>query len=194
MENTNFPMLYSLIFCIIAFAITIIIFLKKVKKGWLWLLIIAVVIAGGNYLRYRVIHKDFFTFRAEIRRDYPEVKTIKMNHVGGTCYVDVYVKPYISDLEQIEPIFIDIIKNVNQEPMSTYLKKYPSPTEDDNIGRWIHLSISFYKKEFGRNTALFGFRSRDNSMNWFTESNKKNQIWKESKTSKEYRYWDYVQQ
>ena len=86
--------------------------------------------------------------------------------------------------EYIENIFIDMLKKLNQEPMSGYLK---GSTNCKNKS-WVFLCIRFLGTERGRFDSEF-YQHTD----WFTKENQQVQTWKNSITGKIYKYSDYMQ-
>ncbi|MFW6678932.1 hypothetical protein ACOAOT_14870 [Lacrimispora sp. AGF001] len=158
--------------------------IKKVKRGWIWLLTIIMIMVGGIKIHDRVVNSVFYDFKDKMCNIYPEIKKIKLQiGSGGTsCIIEVYIQKEI-DNEKVEDIFIEMMKGFNQEPMSSYL------LGDTNLKNksWVSLYILFYGSEQG---SFYSERYQHNE--WFTNENKKDQTWKNSYTGKTYRYSDYI--
>lgn len=157
--------------------------IKKIKFGWLWLLSIMMVIIGGVKIHDRIVNSVFYDFKAEMCRTYPEINSIEFDIIcgGSICTIDVDLKNEIED-ERLENLFIDMLKKVNQEPMSSYLKG----SSISNM-HWNYLLIDFYGVEQGRFESELYQHS-----DWFTNENQQEQTWKNSNTGKTYRYSDYI--
>lgn len=174
------PLLIIILLCIVLYLI-----IKKVKRGWLGLLIIFIIIIGGVKIHDRIINSVFYNFETELCRSYPEINNIELKIINGGSFCMIYV-----DLEKdtkdeyIENIFIDMLKKLNQEPMSGYLK---GSTNCKNKS-WVFLCIRFLGTERGRFDSEF-YQHTD----WFTKENQQVQTWKNSITGKIYKYSDYMQ-
>ncbi|MDR2023862.1 MAG: hypothetical protein LBQ71_11620 [Hungatella sp.] len=84
------------------------------------------------------------------------------------------------DAEKVESIFVEILKRINHEPMSSYLK---------DRSAWVEFHIDFrgaaVREEFDSGRYSFS--------EWFTKENQQVQTWHNSKTGKEYRYSNYIE-
>ena len=158
-------------------------FIKKIKGGWIWLLTFIMFIIGGIKSYDRIINSVFYDVKAEMCRTYPEISIIEFNIIcgGSICTIDVELKKEIED-ERLENLFIDMLKKVNQEPMSSYLKG-----NSNSNNHWNYLLIDFFGVEHGRFESELYQHS-----DWFTNENQQEQTWKNSDTGKKYRYSDYI--
>ncbi|WP_143322421.1 hypothetical protein [Clostridium sp. HBUAS56010] len=172
-----------LLICLICIALLI--FIIKVKKGWLWLLSIILIVAAGINIHDRAINSVFYDFKTEMCKVYPEINDIKLQIVAGgtTCTIYVDMEKEIEEKE-VENIFIDMLKRFNQEPMSDYLKGNSNPKNK----RWGVLQVLF----FGTKQGSF-YSERYIHSEWFTKENQKEQIWKNRYTKKIYNYSDYME-
>ncbi|MBE5981464.1 MAG: hypothetical protein E7249_20405 [Paenibacillaceae bacterium] len=169
-----------LLLVLISFFIFIIKFIRSVKWGWLYLLIILAIIVGGVKLHNHFKNLVFYDFKTKICESYPEINTIDlyMSYGAHSGSVNVKMKNGTND-EVIEKIFLNILSEINSEPMSSYLK---GSTNYDNKS-WVILDIFFYGDNYHRyNSGPYQHSE------WFTENNKIKQIWKNDATGKEYRY------
>lgn len=173
--------------CLFGIISLLIVFTKKVKWRWLWLLSFVVVTISGFYIHHRVVHADFYEFKAHVVKEYQDINEIKIKYINGgsLCVIYLYMEGE-TEPERMEHIFIDMMKMVNQEPMSNYLK---SSSERENKD-WVFLEICFLGVE--HKGGIFKSELYQHS-DWFTDENQQVQIWKNSDTGKEYRYLDYAE-
>lgn len=179
MEYFNLiPLLIAAMIFLMICAILLALFIK-VKKSRIWFLIIVLVIIAGVKIHDQIINSVFYGFRTEMYREYPEIDSIKLHISQGRLYsMETVLKKEI-DAEKVESIFVEILKRINQEPMSSYLK-------DRSV--WVEFHIDFrgaVREEFDSGRYSFS--------EWFTKKNQQEQTWHNSKTGKEYRYSDYIE-
>ncbi len=186
MESYNLipVIIIILLLVLISFFIIIFKFIRSVKWGWLYLLIILAIIVGGVKLHNHIKNLVFYDFKKVICESYPEIKTIDlhMSYGARSGSINVNIKNGTND-EVIEKIFLNILSDINNEPMSSYLK---GSTNYENKS-WVNLEIFFYGDNYHRYISGPYQHSE-----WFTENNKKNQIWKNDAIGKEYRYADLL--
>lgn len=185
--NISFLLLILLggIFLLGLLIFLLVLFIRKVKRGWLWLILLLIFIVGGLFIRHQIINKVFYAFKVEVCNTYPEIENIELRYVvqGRICALYIDLKEDIGD-EQAEKIFIDLMKRVNKEPMSSYLKG----NSTDEYAGWNVLQVDFHELEKGRFTSEWY-----NHSEWFTEENKQEQAWRNSETDKDYLYSDHVE-
>ncbi|WP_143322423.1 hypothetical protein [Clostridium sp. HBUAS56010] len=170
-----------LLICLICIASLI--FIIKVKRGWLWFLCFILIVIGGIKIHDRVINAVFYDFTAEMYKTYPGIEHIELRIIrgGGGCIIDIELEKEIDD-KNVESIFINVLKKVNQEPLSSYLRGNTNPKNRT----WSFFKINFFGAE-GR------FESEPyQHSDWFTKKNQEEQTWKNSHTGKIYRYSDYI--
>lgn len=186
MESYNLipVIIIILLLVLISFFIIIFKFIRSVKWGWLYLLTILLIIVGGVKLHNHIKNLVFYDFKKEICELYPEIKTIELDMLYGarSGSINDYMKNGTND-KVIENIFLNILNDINNEPMSSYLK---GSTNYENKS-WVNLDIYF----FGENYHRYNSGPYQHS-EWFTENNKKNQIWKNDAIGKEYNYSEYI--
>lgn len=177
-------LIFVLLLILLPICIILFLFIKKVKMGWLWLLTILVLIIGGVKIHNRIIDSVLYDFKEEICESYPEIDNIELDmfYLGRYGSINVYIEKEIDDGD-VENIFLYILKKINQEPMSSYLK---GSTNRKNKS-WVELQICFCGKNYER------FDSGPNQhSDWFTEENQQEQTWENNDTGKLYRYSDYI--
>lgn len=184
MESFNLTSLLILVILLVFICIFLYIITKKIKFGWLWLLTIVMIIIVGVKIHNRILNSVFYDFKAEMCRTYPEINNIELNIISGgsICTIDVDLKKEIEE-ERLENLFIDMLKKVNQEPMSSYLKGSSNSNK-----HWNYLLIDFFGVKHGRFESEL-YQHAD----WFTKENQQEQTWKNSITGKIYKYSDYMQ-
>ena len=186
MESFNrLPLIiFALVIILLILSFALYKFIKKVKRGWIWLLTIIIIMVGGIKIHDRVVNSVLYNFKDKMCSIYPEIKKINLQiGSGGTsCTIEVYIQKEI-EYEKVEDIFIEMLKEFNQEPMSSYLL---GNTNLKNKS-WGTLYILFYGSEQG---SYYSELYQHNE--WFTNENKKEQTWKNSYTGKIYRYSDYI--
>ncbi|MDW2796685.1 hypothetical protein RZO55_03715 [Clostridium boliviensis] len=171
--------LIFLLICIFLYMI-----IKKIKFGWLWLLSIIMIITGGVKIHDQILNSVFYDFKTEMCSTFPEINDIEFNIINGgsICTIDVDLKKEI-EYERLENLFIDMLKKINQEPMSSYLKGSSNSNK-----HWNYLLIDFFGVEHGRFESEI-YKHSD----WFTNENQQEQTWKNSDTGKKYNYSDYIE-
>ncbi|WP_349672896.1 hypothetical protein [Lacrimispora sp.] len=159
-------------------------FIKKVKGGWILLLTISLVIIGGIKIHDRIINSVFYDFKDKMCSIHPEIKNIELQIGRGrnSCTIDVYIEKGV-DNEKVEDIFIEMLKEFNLEPMSSYLKG----STNNRYKNWTTLYILFYGSEQGS-----FYSEHYQHSDWFTEENQKEQIWKNSYTGTIYYLSGYL--
>lgn len=180
MEYFNLTPLLLLVMFSFLICIILLMFFIKVKKSILCFLIIVMISIVGVKIHDRTLNSVFYNFKGEMCRKYPEIINIEISRISGgiTCIIYVYIKKEMVN-ENAESIFVDMLKEFNQEPMSSYLK--------DRSG-WVELNVDFRGAEW----ESFDSGSYSHS-DWFTKENQQEQTWHNSKTGKEYRYSDYIE-
>jgi hypothetical protein len=179
---TPLLLLVTIFFLICAFLLMTFI---KVKRSRIWFLIIAVVIIAGVKIHDRIINSVFYGFETEMCRTYSEIKNLELRIINGgsVCIIDVDLKEEI-EAEEVENIFIEVLKRVNQDPMSSYLKG----NSNRKNKHWCYLTINFFRVSQGRFESKLYQHS-----DWFTKENQQEQTWRNSDTGKEYHYSDYIE-
>ncbi|WP_313260159.1 hypothetical protein [Lacrimispora sp.] len=179
MEYFNLiPLLIAAMILFMICAILLELFIK-VKKSQIWFLIIVLVITTGAKIYDQIINSVFYGVRTEMYREYPEIDSLKLHISQGRLYsMEIVLKKEI-DAEKVEDIFVKILKRINKEPMSSYLK-------DRSV--WVEFHVNF------RGAVREDFDSgRYSFSEWFTKENQQEQTWHNSKTGKEYRYSNYIE-
>lgn len=186
MESFNrLPLIiFALIIILFILCFALYKFIKKVKRGWIWLLTIIMLIIGGIKIHDRIINSVFYDFKNKMCSIHSEIKNIELQIGRGrnSCTIVVYIEKEV-DNEKVEDIFVEMLKEVNQEPMSSYLKG----GSNLRYKNWSTLYILFYGSEQGSFFSEYYQHS-----DWFTEENKMEQTWENSYTGKIYHFSDYI--
>lgn len=181
----NYSGIFWLLFIIFqalgSFIFVLAVFIKKVKHGWLYLLLAILVTVSGLYIHHRIAHLPFEHFNKEVCEAHPEVKNVKFHlaYQGQQCQITVDVADH-TDAETIERLFIDLMKRINEEPVSGYIKH--SANSD-----WLIIMIDFRGGDHQHFTSKQYRRS-----DWFTKENQQVQTWENDGTPKVYHFADYV--
>lgn len=159
--------------------------LLKVKRSRICLLIIAAIIITGVKIHDLIINSVFYEFRTEMCRTYSEIKNIELRIINGgsVCIIDIDLKEEV-EAEEVENIFIEILKRANQDPISSYLKG----NNNSKNKHWVYLTINFFGVSQGRFESKL-YQHTD----WFTKENQQEQTWRNSDTGKKYHYSDYIE-
>ena len=154
-------------------------FIIKVKRGWLWLIMLSVVGLGIYFFYGFAVDRPFHRFEADLCQDYPEIGQVELStyNDGGQYNLLISLKTEINP-EQTERIFKAIVKRMNQDPMPEYFKKRDRT-------RWMKVRILFLEIPNGEFRSESYLREK-----WFTEEPRKEQIWENADNLKKYIYDD----
>ena len=110
------------------------------------------------------------------------IEEISFSRVDGRqrYRIDVQMGAEI-DEKQMETMFVDIMRRINREPLSEYLKARDKTN-------WLSIEIHFLGIPDG--TFFSGSYKR---LEWFTSQHQREQVWENRGLKKEYRYCDYMQ-
>lgn len=171
---------FIIMFIVGTIVLALVFFVKKVKHSLAYLLISIFVLVCGLFLNHQIANRTFYDFNNDVCAAHPEIEEVEFNllYQGQTCALYVWMKEAISD-EDIENLFIDLLKRINKEPLSSYIKN------SANSERLI-IKIDFS----GGNHLIFTSKQYLRS-EWFTEDNQKVQTWNGDDTHKIYHYSDY---
>lgn len=156
-------------------------FVIKVRRGWLWIILMTFVCFGmWGFWRF-LADTPFYRFERELRRDYPEIEKMDLSLFNEGLQYNIFVSlDRNEDGENAETIFVEMMRRINQEPFSGYLKRR-------NHTRWFRIQISFLEIPEGNYLSESYPRAE-----WFTESQRNEQNWKNTDNHKEYQYHDYA--
>lgn len=160
-------------------------FIKKVKRKLLCITVIAVLTGAFFTIRYQIQYHDFIDFQKTVQKEYPEIRKMELDYIGPHCWMRVYLNEKESSDVQRESIFIFMMQQVNQSPMTEFLKENPKTKK----GTLCYFHIEFYQEK----ECISEFRASMSDYKWFLEEWEEEQIWTEQSTFKRYPYIEYKQ-
>lgn len=166
---------------LIGLVILFVIFILKVKWGWLWLVTGYFILAGSYYACYQLMNQEFYQFQTELYNCYPEIEEVDFSHRDGRQHYRIYILMGKEiDTDQMEGMFLDIMKRINEEPFSEYLR------DRDNTD-WLSIDVCFSGIPEG--TFSSGSYQRQE---WFSKEQQRAQVWENRALHKRYQYHDYA--
>lgn len=153
---------------------------KKNKKSKLlaMLLIILTFILICSIAKY-ITNKTLYQFETEFQEKFDNFRKIDISGYGPHCYINIYVDEEKSKFEDIEPIFISMMIEVQEKDMYDYIKKEQSKNTN---GELVFLHICFYTSNKRGTVSVYEFSSKKDFEEWKLEED----------SSKNYNVLDYI--
>lgn len=132
---------------------------KKIK----YILVILVCFVLITLLIYHLKNLTIYKLEWEIKGEYDNVKRITVADNGPDCYIFVYMKEGTYGFEDIEPIFIRIMLELDKENVFNYFNERHC---NRATGELAFLNICFYNKNGKGENLMFDFNSHKNFEKW----------------------------
>lgn len=182
MSYVNYKLILLVIVILIFLIFLLRLFVKKVKHGWRYLVFGILILFLGILIQNRIAYLPFYHFNKEMCEEHPEIEkvTLYLSHGGQICRISVFLLEEVDD-KTVENIFIDLMKGVNEEPVSSYLRE---------TAGYERLMVQFFF--MGEGNQRF-YSEQYLRSEWFTKDNQNVQTWRNADTGKLYHYIDYME-
>lgn len=135
---------------------------SKKNKLIIILLIILTLILIGVTVNY-ISNKTLYQIELELRDEFDNVKGIDISGYGPHCYINIYIDEEESEFEDIEPIFISMMKKVHEKDNYNYIKEKQSKNINEEL---VFLHICFYTSKKREAESVFEFSSFKDFKEW----------------------------
>lgn len=128
-----------------------------------------------NYISNRTLYQ----LKSELQNKYDNVSNIDVSGSQPHCYINIYVDEEECEFEDIEPIFISMMKEIQNKEIYEYIQKKQSKNPDFQL---VFLHICFYTSEKRGAKSVFQFSSFKDFKEWELDGD----------SSKKYNVLDYM--
>ena len=148
---------------------------KKNKIIGVFLILLTLLLTGtvAHYINNRTLYQ----LESELKEEFDNVNCIDISGYGPHCYINVYVEE--SKFEDIEPIFITVMRNIHKKENFDYISEAQSKNTN---GELVFLHICFYTSKKREAESVFEFSSYKDFQEWELDGD----------SSKKYNLSDYI--